>query len=115
MNFGEKLKLLRTNSGFSQLQLANILNDQYKMKVSKGRVSNWENGNNYPALITAQCIAEIFNIDMNYFKKNAGPLSEYELNNETNGQIINSFNKLSPKRRKNVIKYIESQLNEQNK
>lgn len=115
MSFGEKLSSLRANKGLTQQELADILNDQYDMKVSKGRVSNWESGKNYPALITSMNIAEIFKIDVNYFRKDAGPLEDYKIDNETNAQIINKLNKLSPKRRRRVIEYMDNQLGEQEK
>ena len=60
-NLGEKLKLLRTRRGITQGDLAQVLN------LSKGQVSNLENGRRNLSLRQLEKICEFFKVDMSYF------------------------------------------------
>lgn len=59
-SFRNKFKELRISSGYTQQELAN------KFDVSQSTITMWENGKRQPDLETLECIADFFNVDMNY-------------------------------------------------
>lgn len=114
MTFGQKIKLLRTQNGWTMEELANRLSDDSGRSIKKGRVSVWESDKNEPSFRVAQSIGSVFNVSVDYFKDNAGPLSEYVKNDSTKEDLISIYNDLIPKRRINLLNYAKAQLNEQN-
>lgn len=70
--FGEKLKLIRSKAKRTQIQMANDLN------ISQNVISQYENGKKKPSIDTVKIIANVYNVDMNWFFKNL---------NITNGDI----------------------------
>lgn len=58
MQFGEKLKALRSQKGMTQKELAEIIN------ISPQAVSRWENNEVEPSLETLRRLAEIFDVSM---------------------------------------------------
>ena len=60
-DLGRKLKLLRTKRGITQDDLAQFLD------LSKGQVSNLENGRRNLSLRQLEKICEFFKVDMSYF------------------------------------------------
>jgi repressor LexA len=58
--FSERLKLLRTNAGLSQMDFAK------QIKLSKSSVNMYERGEREPGLETLERIADYFNVDMDY-------------------------------------------------
>lgn len=60
-DLGGKLKLLRTRRGITQGDLAKFLD------LSKGQVSNLENGRRNLSLKQLEKICEYFKVDMSYF------------------------------------------------
>ena len=60
-DLGGKLKLLRTKRGITQDDLAQFLD------LSKGQVSNLENGRRNLSLRQLEKICEFFKVDMSYF------------------------------------------------
>ena len=60
-NLGGKLKLLRIKRGITQDDLAQFLD------LSKGQVSNLENGRRNLSLRQLEKICEFFKVDMSYF------------------------------------------------
>ena len=60
-DLGGKLKLLRTKRGITQDDLAQFLD------LSKGQVSNLENGKRNLSLRQLEKICEFFKVDMSYF------------------------------------------------
>ena len=60
MLFSERLRELRQNKGLSQSQLA------YALNISKSAISMYELGKREPDLETLECIADYFNVDINY-------------------------------------------------
>ncbi len=58
MDFGEKLKALRTERGLTQEQLA------AKLYVSRTAVSKWETGGGSPNLDSLQAIARLFSVSV---------------------------------------------------
>lgn len=60
MPFNERLRLLRTQKGLSQAELAKFI------KVSKSSINMYERGEREPNLETLENIADFFNVDMDY-------------------------------------------------
>lgn len=58
--FGDRLKFLRTEKGFSQDQLAALV------KLSRGSISNYEAGIREPEYEVVEAFADIFNVDTDY-------------------------------------------------
>ena len=58
--FAKNLKMLRTEKGISQIQLAEYLN------VSKGIISLWENGLREPNMYSLILIAKFFGVSIDY-------------------------------------------------
>lgn len=60
VNFGEKLKLLRTNAKLTQQQLAD------RLGVAKSIVSYYESGSRYPSYDVLVRIARTFHVTTDY-------------------------------------------------
>lgn len=60
MYFGEKLKKLRKEKNFSQIDLAN------KVGVTRSSIANYETGRNYPANDILTRFATLFNVSIDY-------------------------------------------------
>ncbi len=75
-SFSGILKHLRNREHLTQLELAD------KLGIAKSTVSMYENGNREPDFDTLVCIADFFNVDMNYLLGKATEHSYY-LNKET--------------------------------
>lgn len=61
MDFGEKLKALRTERGLTQEQLA------ARLYVSRTAVSKWETGGGSPNLDSLQAVARLFDVSVDDF------------------------------------------------
>ena len=63
MTFGEKIKTLRNEKGWSQDELAK------KLGVNRRAISCYENGTSYPRTMERyQQLAEIFGVEVNYLR-----------------------------------------------
>lgn len=60
INFGERLRLLRTRKGLSQLDFAK------QIKISKSAVNMYERGEREPSFEVLETIADYFNVDLDY-------------------------------------------------
>ena len=60
MEFRIRLKELRKERGFSQLQIAKQLN------MSKMAVSHWEKGNSEPSIEQLKVLALLFDVSIDY-------------------------------------------------
>ena len=58
MNLGEKLKLRRKKSGFTQEQVAT------EMNITRQTLSNWEVGKNYPDIDSIISLSKIYNLSL---------------------------------------------------
>ena len=58
--FNERLRLLRKEAGLSQQEFAK------QIGMSKSSVNMYERGEREPGFETLECIADYFNVDMNY-------------------------------------------------
>lgn len=64
MDFNEKLREYRKESGLSQGKLAETLN------VSRQAITKWESGNGMPDISNLKALSAVFNISVdNYFQK----------------------------------------------
>ncbi|HHQ7202132.1 TPA: S24 family peptidase [Staphylococcus aureus] len=110
MGIGEGLKKLRKNKNMTMEQLATDLNNKYPdlMKLTKGKISKWENEKEEPRLSTAKILAEYFNVKINDL------YSESNTTYKDDNDITSIYNKLTPPRQENVLNYANSQLDEQN-
>ncbi|HGO3345203.1 TPA: S24 family peptidase [Staphylococcus aureus] len=109
MGIGEGLKKLRKNKNMTMEQLATDLNNKYPdlMKLTKGKISKWENEKEEPRLSTAKILAEYFNVKINDL------YSESNTTYKDDNDITSIYNKLTPPRQENVLNYANSQLDEQ--
>lgn len=60
MNFSERLKSLRLESGYTQKELAKLLD------IGQSSYANYENGKNKPRLARLEEIAVLFNVSVSY-------------------------------------------------
>lgn len=63
MTFGEKIQTLRKEKGYSQEELAGLL------EVSRQSVSNWERDNGLPEIEKIVSMSELFHVTMDYLLK----------------------------------------------
>ncbi|PTL04407.1 transcriptional regulator [Staphylococcus haemolyticus] len=110
MGIGKGLKNLRKNKNMTMEQLANDLNNKYPdlMKLTKGKISKWENEKEEPRLSTAKILAEYFNVKINDLYSDTN--STYKEDND----ITTVYNQLTPPRQHNVLNFANHQLELQN-
>lgn len=78
MTFGEKLKVLRKENGYSQEELAGLLD------VSRQAVSKWESDRGTPELDKLVQISNMFGVTLDYLLKDESP----DENNQTGGYYV---------------------------
>ena len=78
MTFGEKLKGLRKEKGYSQEELAGLL------EVSRQAVSKWESDRGIPEIDKLLQISNMFGVTLDYLLKSEGP----DENNKENGYYV---------------------------
>ncbi|HFC9359691.1 TPA: helix-turn-helix domain-containing protein, partial [Enterococcus hirae] len=104
MNIAENIKKLRKNHGYTQKDLANIL------QVKPTAISAWESGRNKPLMDKVTIMATLFDVSTSdivgdTFNKNNSILS---LINETSSQ-------LNPPRQQKVYDFAKHELEDQNR
>lgn len=81
--FSERLRLLRTQKGLSQMEFAK------QIGVSKSSVNMYERGEREPGLETLELLADYFNVDMDYLLGKSDFTNKYEwFQNSAPGNII---------------------------
>ncbi|WP_349517293.1 XRE family transcriptional regulator [Leuconostoc mesenteroides] len=98
MDISQNIKLYRKQNGYTQVDLAKLLN------VKPTAVSAWESGRNKPLMDKVTLMANIFNINISQLVGDT-----FEVND-----INPIYSKLSTIRKKNVYRYAVDQLDEQN-
>lgn len=88
-------------------------NDENGTKVSRGRLSMWENNANDPSFRIVQSIAKMFNISVDYFGDSATSLSKYRKDDYGANELMNIYSDLVPRRKKALLEYARIQHNEQ--
>ncbi len=103
MLIGDKLIQLRREKGYSQEQLANILN------VSRQAVSKWEAGNSTPELDKIIILADIFNVSVDYLvRDNMVNQEQVKIveNNSNNDEVMLQLDEIKKSiKKQNVYEY----------
>ncbi len=103
MLIGDKLIQLRREKGYSQEQLANMLN------VSRQAVSKWEAGNSTPELDKIIMLADIFNVSVDYLVRdnlvNQEPIKRAE-NNPDSVEVMLQLDEIKKSiKKQNIYEY----------
>ena len=110
-NFGKKLRLLRKLKGYTQEQLAEILN------TTRSCISNYELGNRQPDNETVSAVADFFDVSIDYLMgrsevsfsvKTNDKLRELQKINETAENIKEiDLNNFPPKAKCMILEFYE--------
>lgn len=63
---GRRLKELRQQRDLTMDMVVYDVANTYHIEFSKGNLSKWENGINYPSLIYAAYLAKYYNVSLDY-------------------------------------------------
>jgi len=63
---GDKIRELRKEKGLNQTQLSESLNNQFGLQTDRVMISKWETGFQTPVMNTIKCLAEYFNVSIDY-------------------------------------------------
>lgn len=85
MDFDEKLRRLRKETGWTQEQLAE------KLFVSRAAVSKWESGNGYPNIDSLKSISELFSVSIDDLLSGKELITLAEKENHLNLSKISSL------------------------
>lgn len=107
MTFSERLKEIREDNDYSRKDLAAAIN------VSTAAISNYENGNREPDLITLMQISEYLNVSVDYLigqtDVNVPPqdMKKTFYKDVSTGQLLNKLVNLNPKSRRLLIELLD--------
>ncbi|MCG7342343.1 XRE family transcriptional regulator [Staphylococcus auricularis] len=106
MGIGKGLKFLRKDNNMTMEELANDLNNKYPntMKLTKGKISKWENEKEEPRLSSAKILAEYFNVKINDLYDDA------TFTTDNSSDITTIYDQLTPPRQNNVLDFAKHQL-----
>lgn len=65
-DFGKRLKDLRLSRELTLDMVVYDVAQKYNIEFTKGNLSRWENGINYPSLIYAAHLAKYFGVSLDY-------------------------------------------------
>ena len=93
MNFGEKLKVLRTGQGLSQRQLAE------RLCIAKSVISYYESGDRFPSYDVLIRISDIFSTSTDYLlnKSREKVINVSDLSDEDIAVVVSVVNALRKK------------------
>lgn len=63
---GKRLKELRQQRELSMDMVVEDMNRKFNIEISKGHLSRWENGKNYPSLHLAAYICAFYDVSLDY-------------------------------------------------
>ena len=63
---GDKIKALRTESGMTQTQLSEKLNEKFGLNIDRVMISKWECDKQTPVFENLAYIAKVFNVSLDY-------------------------------------------------
>lgn len=63
---GEKIKALRKENKMTQTELSEKLNSRFGLKTDRVMISKWETGFQTPIVSTLSCVAQLFNVSLDY-------------------------------------------------
>lgn len=78
-NLGKRLKELREQRELTMDMVVYDVANTYHVEFTKGNLSRWENGVNYPSLIYAAYLAKYFNVSVDYLIGNTDIKTPVEL------------------------------------
>lgn len=78
-NLGKRLKELREQRELTMDMVVYDVANTYHIEFTKGNLSRWENGINYPSLIYAAYLAKYFNVSVDYLIGNTDIKTPVEL------------------------------------
>jgi len=78
-NLGKRLKELREQRQLTMDMVVYDVANTYHIEFTKGNLSRWENGVNYPSLIYAAYLAKYFNVSVDYLIGNTDIKTPVEL------------------------------------
>lgn len=67
---GNRIKKLRSEMKLNQTEFSNALNSKFNLKTDRVMVSKWETGFQTPVMSTVVCIAQFFNVSIDYLNGN---------------------------------------------
>lgn len=67
---GEKIKALRKEKKMTQTELSEKLNSRFGLKTDRVMISKWETGFQTPIVSTLSCLAQIFDVSLDYLNGN---------------------------------------------
>ena len=104
----DNLKKIRKEKGYTQKQLANLLN------VSQNAVYNWENQKCDPDIDTLERLSDILEVDMNHLfgVRSSGTFifceyPDFSEENPNETKLISAFHALNDKGQEKAIEHIE--------
>ncbi len=107
MNLGERIKQLRLEKNYYQVEIANFLH------VTIGTISNYENGVHNPDVETLCKLAEYFEVSVDYllgrtdFRKPIDALSQPLVKDYMAVDILNTTLGLTPENRAALVSYLD--------
>ncbi len=63
---GEKIKMLRKENKMTQTELSEKLNSRFGLKTDRVMISKWETGFQTPIVSTLSCLAQLFDVSLDY-------------------------------------------------
>ena len=66
MEIKDRLKALREEKGLTLDMLVYDINSKFGITINKGLVSKWENGLNDPSLRYGKCLAQYYDVSLDY-------------------------------------------------
>ena len=63
---GDKIRTLRKQAGYTQSEFIKILREKYDLKADRVMLSKWECSKQCPQIETLKCIADAFNVSIDY-------------------------------------------------
>lgn len=73
---GSRIKMLRDEHDMSQQELADKLKERYGLKTHRVTIAKWESGKQAPEMYSVKCLAEFFNVTMEYITGNSNSRGE---------------------------------------
>ena len=99
--FGIRLKELRKERGYSQQELADLLN------LSRSSIEMYEQGKRDPSTETKEAIADFFNVNMDYlFGRNKNGTASTEKISSDERELIASYASLNSAGKKRIREYM---------
>lgn len=62
----QRIKQLRNENNLTQTEMAKLLRKNYDLKTDRVMISKWETGFQTPEIYTISCIADLFNVSIDY-------------------------------------------------